>query len=84
MGVDFIGPLPETKQGNRYIIVAMDYLTRWPEARATPIATALEASKFIYEDIIYCHRIVNIIYIDQEIHFINEMMEALEILNTIK
>src|ERR1043165_9960898 len=36
VGLDFIGPLEETQNGNRYIIVAMDYLTRWPEARATP------------------------------------------------
>src|ERR1044071_1907148 len=78
VGVDFVGPLPETKRGNRYIIVAMDYLTRWPEVRATTSATAVEASKFIYEDIIYRHGIVDIIHTDQGTHFVNEMMEALE------
>src|ERR1044072_6578537 len=78
VGVDFVGPLPETKRGNKYIIVAMDYLTRWPEARATPTATAMEASKFIYEDIICRHGIIDIIYTDQGTHFVNEMMEALE------
>jgi len=78
VGVDFVGPLPETKRGNKYIIVAMDYLTRWPEARATTAATALEASKFIYEDIICRHGIVDVIHTDQGTHFVNEMMEALE------
>src|ERR1044071_5989007 len=77
VGVDFIGPLPETKRGNKYIIVAMDYLTRWPEARAMPAATALEASKFIYEDIICRHGIMDIIHTDQRTHFVNEIMEAL-------
>ena len=43
----------------------MDYLIRWSEARATHAATALEASKFIYEDIICRHDIVDIIYTDQ-------------------
>ena len=56
----------------------MDYLTRWPEARATSTAMALEASKFIYEDIICRHGIVDIIHTDQGTHFANEMMEALE------
>src|ERR1044071_817646 len=77
VGMDFIGPLEEMQNGNRYIIVAMDYLTRWPEARATPTATALEASKFLYEDIICRHGIVDCIHTDQGTHIVNEMMEAL-------
>ena len=28
IGIDFVGPLPATKNGNRYIITAMDYLTK--------------------------------------------------------
>src|SRR6266516_543428 len=29
-GMDIVGPLPETKQGNKYIIVATEYLSKWP------------------------------------------------------
>ena len=32
IGIDVKGPLPRTINGNRYIIVAMDYFTKWPEA----------------------------------------------------
>ena len=28
IGIDFIGPLPRTSQGNQYIIVVVDYLTK--------------------------------------------------------
>src|ERR1044072_1899748 len=77
VGMDFIGPLDETKNGNRYIIVAIDYLTCWPEARATRTASALDTCKFVYEEIICRHGIVNIIHTDQGRHFVNEMMEAL-------
>jgi len=28
-----VGPLKETANGNKYIGVAKEYLTRWPEAR---------------------------------------------------
>ncbi|KAE9018561.1 hypothetical protein PF002_g8381 [Phytophthora fragariae] len=32
--VDAIGPLPETNRGNKYILVFVDYFTRWAEAFA--------------------------------------------------
>ncbi|KAG9299036.1 hypothetical protein G9A89_020349 [Geosiphon pyriformis] len=39
IGIDLVGPLTITSRGNRYIAVAMDYLTKWPEqdtTQATP------------------------------------------------
>ncbi|CAF1149257.1 unnamed protein product, partial [Brachionus calyciflorus] len=32
IGVDILGPLKETKLGNKYILVFTDYLSRWAEA----------------------------------------------------
>ena len=32
IGMDFIGPLTQTSRGNKYIIVTMNHLTKWPEA----------------------------------------------------
>ncbi len=34
VGLDIIGPLPMTKQGNSYIITLVDYFTKWVEAKA--------------------------------------------------
>ena len=34
VGIDLIGPLPETKAGNQYIITLVDYFSKWPEAEA--------------------------------------------------
>ncbi|CAG8761445.1 14916_t:CDS:2, partial [Rhizophagus irregularis] len=34
IGIDIKGPLPIASSGNRYLIIAMDYFTKWPEARA--------------------------------------------------
>ena len=32
VGLDIIGPLPQTTKGNQYIIILVDYLTKWVEA----------------------------------------------------
>ena len=46
-GIDVVGPLPRTICGNRYIVVAIDYLTKWTEARAIQLADALIIAPFI-------------------------------------
>ena len=77
IGIDFVGPLPITKNENRYIIVAMDYLTKWPEAKPVKEATAEQAAKFIYEEIICRHGCPAKILSDQGSHFKNRMIEQL-------
>ena len=64
--IDLVGPLPITKQNNRYIIVATDYLTRWPEACAVPDVRANTLAQFIFEEIICRHEISKIILFDQK------------------
>nr|GEX88219.1 reverse transcriptase domain-containing protein [Tanacetum cinerariifolium] len=38
-GIDFIGSFPSS-QGNKYILVAVDYLSKWVEAKALPTNAA--------------------------------------------
>nr|GEU82093.1 reverse transcriptase domain-containing protein [Tanacetum cinerariifolium] len=35
LGIDFMGPFPSSK-GNKYILVAVDYLSKWVESKALP------------------------------------------------
>ena len=77
IGIDFVGPLPITPNNNKYIIVAMDYFTKWPEAKPVPEATALETARFIYSDIICRHGCPQIISSDRGSHFNNKMIEEL-------
>lgn len=77
IGIDYVGPLPRTEKGNRYIIVAMDYLTKWPEAKAVKEATANETIQFIYEEIITRHGCPGKILTDRGTHFNNKLMKGL-------
>nr|GEV12066.1 reverse transcriptase domain-containing protein [Tanacetum cinerariifolium] len=45
-GIDFMGPFPSSK-GNKYILVAVDYLLKWVEAKALPTNDARVVVKFL-------------------------------------
>ena len=48
VGMDLIGPLPETSLGNKYIITLTDYFSIWAKATALPDKTAVSVAKFMY------------------------------------
>ncbi|GJU62344.1 reverse transcriptase domain-containing protein [Tanacetum coccineum] len=45
-GIDFIGPFPSSRN-NKYILVAVDYVSKWVEAKALPNNDAREVVKFL-------------------------------------
>ncbi|KAM9394252.1 gypsy retrotransposon integrase-like protein 1 [Pholidichthys leucotaenia] len=47
VGIDFIGPLPETQQGNKSVVVVIDYFSKWPEAFPAQSTDALSAARCI-------------------------------------
>nr|GFA54887.1 reverse transcriptase domain-containing protein [Tanacetum cinerariifolium] len=45
LGIDFMGPFPSSR-GNKYILVDIDYLSKWVEAKALPTNDARVVVKF--------------------------------------
>ncbi|GJZ43419.1 reverse transcriptase domain-containing protein [Tanacetum coccineum] len=45
-GIDFMGPFPSSR-GNKYILVAVDYLSKWVEGKALPTNDARVVVKFL-------------------------------------
>src|SRR6266498_370252 len=76
-GIDIVGPLTETLRGNKYIVVAINYFTKYPEARALANANARNVANFIYEDIICRHGYSKKIISDRGSHFNNQVIEKL-------
>ena len=51
--MDILGPFPETANGNKYILVFCEYVTRWPEAFAIPNQTAETVAQTFVEQIVF-------------------------------
>ena len=76
VGIDIIGPLPETKNGNKYIVAATDHFTKWSEAAAIPDKSCLSVAQFIYSSIckLGC---MDTVITDQGREFNNELNDKL-------
>jgi ribonuclease HI len=51
-GVDIVGPLPPGKGGVKFVVVAVDYFTKWVEAEALVHITSQNITKFLWRSVI--------------------------------
>ena len=49
VAVDILGPFPRSQQNNRYLLVAMDYFTKWPEVYPLPDQEASTIAQALVE-----------------------------------
>eukprot|EP00253_Pinus_taeda_P027974 PITA_27974 len=52
-GMDFVGPINPPSRQRSYIIVCIDYLTKWVETKAIKAATKEKVAEFLRENIFY-------------------------------
>ena len=77
VGVDILGPLTETKQGNRYVLVFTDYLTRWAEAFAIKNIDAKTVSKVFVNEIVCRHSAPKVLLSDQGKQFTSNLLKEI-------
>ncbi|GJY77375.1 reverse transcriptase domain-containing protein, partial [Tanacetum coccineum] len=70
VGIDFMGPFPSS-QGNRYILVDVDYVPKWVKAKALPTNDVRVAIKFL-KQLFSRFRTPWAIISDRGAHFCNE------------
>ncbi|OMJ20514.1 Transposon Ty3-I Gag-Pol polyprotein [Smittium culicis] len=72
-GLDVAGPFtPVSSSGNKYIIVAIDYFTKWPVAVATKSVNAAIIIAFLCEQIIANFGVPKLLITDRGTHLSNE------------
>ena len=78
-GIDVIGKIhPQGAGGHCFVLVAMDYFTKWVEAKSYRILGAKEVAKFIQTNIICQYGIPREFISDQGTHFRGETAAVLE------
>ncbi|VDI05326.1 Hypothetical predicted protein [Mytilus galloprovincialis] len=86
LATDILGELPETENGNRYILVVSDYYTKWTESFPMPNMEASTVVKIIVEEVIARFGVPSWIHSDQgrqyESRLFQEVCKVLDIKKT--
>ncbi|GJY71812.1 reverse transcriptase domain-containing protein [Tanacetum coccineum] len=72
-GLDFMGPFPNSK-GNKYILVAVDYVSKWVEDQALPTNDARIVIMFLRR-LLAIFGVPKTLISDRGTHFINSQLE---------
>ncbi|OAO89278.1 hypothetical protein AXX17_ATUG02310 [Arabidopsis thaliana] len=75
-GIDLMGPFPSS-YGNSYILVAVDYVSKWVEAIASPTNDAKIVLKLFKTIIFPRFGVPRVVISDGGKHFINKVFESL-------
>ncbi|OBZ80629.1 Transposon Ty3-G Gag-Pol polyprotein [Choanephora cucurbitarum] len=73
--LDFLD-LPKTTKGNRWLLVAVDYTTNWPVAKAIPVASKEAIADFIYEELLLNFGVMSELVTDRGANFTSELVQA--------
>ncbi|KAJ8948859.1 hypothetical protein NQ318_013512 [Aromia moschata] len=75
VAVDILGPLPVTDRGNKYLMVVMDYFSKWPEAVPLPNQEAETVAEAFIENVIARHGVPLELHSDQGRNFESELWQ---------
>jgi hypothetical protein len=75
-GIDFVGPFPPS-YGNEYMLVAVDYVSKWVEAIASPRADAKTVIIFLKKNIFSRFGTPRVLISDRGSHFCNAPLETI-------
>jgi len=77
-GIDVIGPInPKASNGHRFILVAIDYFSKWIEVNSYANVTAKNVAKFIHRDIIACYSVPEAIITNNGSNLNNKVVDDL-------
>ncbi|RXN34248.1 Retrovirus-related Pol poly from transposon [Labeo rohita] len=73
IGVDILGSFPITEAGNHFVLVAMDYFTKWPEAYAVLDQSASTSAKQLVDEMFTRFGVPDELHSDQRRNFESQL-----------
>ena len=77
-GIDFAGPMPTTKRGNKYVLVCIEHCTKWVELIALPSKPSNNVSRAFLDNILSRYGAPGVVLTDQGTEILGEFQTLLK------
>ena len=68
-GLDILSPFPRATSNRRFVLVAVDYVTKWVEAEALENIRDVDVKNFVWKNIVTRFRVLDSLISDNGLHF---------------
>ena len=68
-GLDILSPFPRATGNHRFVLVAVDYFTKWAEAEALANIRDMDVKKFVWKNIVTRFGVPNSLISDNGLQF---------------
>ena len=68
-GLDILGPFPRATGNRRFVLMAVDYFTKWVEKEALANIWGMHVKKFVWRDIVMRFRVPDSLIFDNGLQF---------------
>jgi hypothetical protein len=68
-GLDLLGPLPPAQENLKYVVVAVEYFSKWIEAKPLATITSVTVQKFFWQNIVCRFGVPKAITVDNRTQF---------------
>jgi len=69
MGLDILGPFPRAIGNRWFVLMAVDYFTKWAEAKALENIWDVDVKKFVWKNIVTRFRVPDSLISDNGLQF---------------
>jgi hypothetical protein len=69
MGLDLLGPLPPAQGNMQYVVVPVEYFSKWIEAKSLATITSATVQKFFWQNIVCRFGVPKAITVDNRTQF---------------
>lgn len=73
--MDIVGPFPLTSRQRKFLLVVVDYFTKWTEAEPVARITAAQVKELVWKNIICCFSIPHMIIMDNDRQLTDKKLE---------
>ncbi|KAF0728981.1 hypothetical protein Ae201684P_003535 [Aphanomyces euteiches] len=75
--VDALGPFPITPRNKRYVLIFIDYFTRWPEAFAVPDLKTSTFTRVLVDEVLCRYGVPERLLSDRGTNFVSELAHSM-------